>query len=165
MPSAAPADPHPVLVAGASGYLGGHLARELLRRGVPVRALVRATDAQAARELQAAGAECLAVDATQPGALVGVCDGCRAVASCLAADMHWRRRAGADGMWGGFASTRAEHVRRELALLPAPRRLLGSCRLTSPLRLACRLIRPLPLLAALPPHCPAVPAPSPQRHP
>lgn len=60
-----------VLVAGASGYLGRYVVEELLRRGVPVRALVRTAGSPAAQALAAAGAEVVAADATKPGALVG----------------------------------------------------------------------------------------------
>ena len=70
MPSSTP-DPRPVLVAGASGYLGSFVTKELLRRGTPVRALVRHADDPAAAALAAAGAAVVAADVTQPGALVG----------------------------------------------------------------------------------------------
>lgn len=60
-----------MLVAGASGYLGSFLVRELLRRGTPVRALVHRADSPAAAALAAAGADVVAADVTQPGALVG----------------------------------------------------------------------------------------------
>lgn len=75
-----------VLVAGAGGYLGRALVLELLRRGIEVRALVHRTGTVAA-ELAAAGADVTAVVLTHPGALVGICDGCMAVASCMAAGM------------------------------------------------------------------------------
>ena len=64
-------DPRPILVAGASGYLGSFLTRELLRRGMPVRALVHRAGSPAAAALAAAGADVVAADVTQPGALVG----------------------------------------------------------------------------------------------
>jgi dihydroflavonol-4-reductase len=71
--AAQPADTRPVLVAGATGYLGGFVVRELLRRGVSVRALVRPSPsvAAAAEELAAAGADVVPRDATRPGALLG----------------------------------------------------------------------------------------------
>ncbi|KAL4421265.1 hypothetical protein ABPG75_010556 [Micractinium tetrahymenae] len=78
-----------VLVAGASGYLGRRVVAELRRRGVTVRALVRAPRADVLSELSAAGADVVAADATRPGSLVGVCDGCFAVISCMAANMRW----------------------------------------------------------------------------
>ena len=71
MPPSTSSDTRPALVAGASGYLGSFLTKELLRRGTPVRALVRHADNQAAAALAAAGAAVVAVDVTQPGALVG----------------------------------------------------------------------------------------------
>lgn len=64
-------DSRPVLVAGASGYLGGCLCRELLKRGVRVRALVRRADSPAAAALAAAGADVVAADVARHGALVG----------------------------------------------------------------------------------------------
>lgn len=69
MPSSS--DPRPILVAGASGYLGSFVTKELLRRGTPVRALVRRADSPAAAALAAAGADVVAADVTLPGALVG----------------------------------------------------------------------------------------------
>lgn len=39
---------HPVLVTGATGFFGGHLAAALARRGFPVRALARPTSSPAA---------------------------------------------------------------------------------------------------------------------
>ena len=47
---------HPVAVVGATGEQGGAVARDLLARGVPTRALVRDPDAQPAEALAAAGA-------------------------------------------------------------------------------------------------------------
>jgi uncharacterized protein YbjT (DUF2867 family) len=46
-----------ILVCGATGELGGRIARGLLAAGAPVRALVRPASADGARELRAAGAE------------------------------------------------------------------------------------------------------------
>lgn len=45
-----------VLVTGATGFTGGHLARHLLQEDVAVRALVRDPNAEAARTLEAKGA-------------------------------------------------------------------------------------------------------------
>jgi nucleoside-diphosphate-sugar epimerase len=55
------------LVTGASGFTGGHLARGLLARGVPVRALVR--DARRAPSIAAAGADLATGDITDRKAL------------------------------------------------------------------------------------------------
>ena len=63
-----------ILVTGATGFTGGHLARHLLARGHTVRALVR--DPARAAALSAAGIEVakgdLADGATLPAALAGV---------------------------------------------------------------------------------------------
>jgi uncharacterized protein YbjT (DUF2867 family) len=52
----------PVLVIGATGQQGGATARHLLARGLPVHALVRDTDAPAAKSLREAGAVLVAGD-------------------------------------------------------------------------------------------------------
>lgn len=57
----------PIAIAGATGYIGGMLARELLDRGEPVRALARRPER--ARDLAEAGAEVVAADVLEPGAL------------------------------------------------------------------------------------------------
>jgi nucleoside-diphosphate-sugar epimerase len=58
----------PVLVTGASGFIGWHVVRELLRVGRSVRALVRpASDARPLREL---GVEIFVGDVTQPDSLL-----------------------------------------------------------------------------------------------
>jgi uncharacterized protein YbjT (DUF2867 family) len=55
-----------VLVCGATGRQGGAVTRELLRRGRPVRALVRDPDTPAAKSLAAAGATLVRADLDQP---------------------------------------------------------------------------------------------------
>jgi dihydroflavonol-4-reductase len=64
-----------VLVTGATGFTGGHLARALRRRGAAVRALARAEDARSAA-LSAAGIEISVGDlrdrASLAGALAGI---------------------------------------------------------------------------------------------
>lgn len=50
----------PIVVTGATGTIGGHLARQLLAAGVPVRAPVR--NAERAAELAGAGAEVVTAD-------------------------------------------------------------------------------------------------------
>ena len=56
-----------VLVTGATGFTGGHLARQLRGRGYPVRALVR--DAARGRELETAGIEIVTGDLRDPTSL------------------------------------------------------------------------------------------------
>lgn len=72
----------PVVVAGATGYLGGHVVRALLARGHRVRALVRG-DASRLGELLSLGAEPFVGEATRPETLAGLCDGAAAVFSSL----------------------------------------------------------------------------------
>ena len=66
----------PVLVTGATGFTGGHLARHLAGRGLTVRALVRAGAAAEARAaLTSAGVECVAGDLRDAESLVRACAG------------------------------------------------------------------------------------------
>lgn len=67
----------PVLVTGATGFLGGSLARRLLDTGVPVRALVRSP--ATAGDLISAGAEVVAGDITDPGAVAAAVEGVEVV--------------------------------------------------------------------------------------
>jgi uncharacterized protein YbjT (DUF2867 family) len=62
-----------ILVVGATGNLGGAIARMLVARGTPVRALVRTeSDRQA---LEEAGAQAFLGDLKQPESLVAACHG------------------------------------------------------------------------------------------
>lgn len=65
--------PLPILVAGATGALGGLVARKLLAAGVPVRAIGRNTERLAA--LAAAGAETMTVDLLDRAAVSRACEG------------------------------------------------------------------------------------------
>ena len=58
-----------IAVAGATGQQGGATARHLLERGFRVRGLTRDTGSEAARKLQAAGAETVAADLADPATL------------------------------------------------------------------------------------------------
>ena len=62
-----------VLVAGATGVVGGLVARQLLAHGVPVRALGRNPERLAA--LASAGAEIVSVDMMDQAAVARACDG------------------------------------------------------------------------------------------
>ncbi|MEV0373388.1 NmrA/HSCARG family protein [Streptomyces sp. NPDC050636] len=64
-----PAAHDTVLVFGATGRQGGAVARELLRRGRPVRALVRDPHSAAAKALREAGATLVPGDMTDPVSL------------------------------------------------------------------------------------------------
>lgn len=62
-------DKRTILVLGATGNQGGSVARELLRRGRPVRALTRDPRSAKAQELAAAGAEVVSGDLDDPRSL------------------------------------------------------------------------------------------------
>ena len=66
-------DPDPSLVTGASGYVGGHLVRELLGRGRRIRALVR----DPASSPQPPGVDVRRGDALSGTGLHEALDGCR----------------------------------------------------------------------------------------
>jgi len=68
-----------ILVAGATGQLGGVIARKLLASGVPVRAIAR--DRQKLEPLEAAGAEIVAADLLD---LPKITEACRGVAQIVA---------------------------------------------------------------------------------
>ncbi|MGC4940054.1 NmrA family NAD(P)-binding protein [Kribbella sp. DT2] len=78
----------PVLVTGATGQQGGIVARRLLADGVQVRALVRRPDADAARAIEAAGAELVVGDLTDRPSLDPALSGVRAVFSLQSPDIN-----------------------------------------------------------------------------
>jgi NADH dehydrogenase len=70
------------LVVGATGTLGGEIARLLLERGKPVRAMARATsDPAKVVRLRELGAEVVEGDLRDPRSLVAACEGARVVVS------------------------------------------------------------------------------------
>jgi len=76
-----------VLVTGATGFIGGHLAQRLVADGHRVRGLVRATsDTSLLAEL---GVETVVGDLTDAASLAGVADGCEAVFHCGALVSDW----------------------------------------------------------------------------
>lgn len=77
----------PALVTGASGFLGWHVAQALLRRGIPVRALVRRPDA--VRDLDA---ELAAGDLRDANAVRRAAEGCGLVFHVAADYRLWVRR-------------------------------------------------------------------------
>ncbi|WP_198384951.1 NmrA family NAD(P)-binding protein [Roseomonas sp. KE2513] len=73
-----------VLVAGATGDLGGRIARALHRRGAHVVAPIRrATEAGRALALQQAGIEAIRLDLGDETAITGACRGAACVVSVL----------------------------------------------------------------------------------
>lgn len=74
-----------VVLAGATGNLGGRIAASLRRRGARVRALVRAdSDPAAVRAIRAEGVEVATVRYDDLGALAEACAGASCVVSALA---------------------------------------------------------------------------------
>ena len=78
------------LVTGASGFLGGHLAGFLKRRGYRVRALVRATSDT--RKLEALGIERVRGDLTDRASLIAAMKGVRVVFNSAAKVSDWGPR-------------------------------------------------------------------------
>jgi uncharacterized protein YbjT (DUF2867 family) len=69
----APSIVDPILVTGATGYVGGRLLRALAARGVPVRGMARQPEVLRARvDVEVVGADVLSLE-TLPVALAGVC--------------------------------------------------------------------------------------------
>lgn len=93
---------------GATGYVGGELARELLARGEPVRALAR-TPAKAA-ELERRGAELRRADALEPRTLAPALEG--------AGTLYYLVHSMGRGAGAGFAE-RDERAARNVAAAAA----------------------------------------------
>jgi uncharacterized protein YbjT (DUF2867 family) len=70
-----------ILVAGATGYLGGFVARELSRRGCSVRALVRSPEKLG--DLESVIDEVIVGEVTKPDTLAHACDGIDVVFSSV----------------------------------------------------------------------------------
>lgn len=83
-----------VLVTGATGAQGGSLARRLLARDVPVRALTRNPDKPAARALADAGAELMAADMNDEASLERACKG---VSGVFSVQNFWEKGVGYRG--------------------------------------------------------------------
>jgi NADH dehydrogenase len=69
----------PILITGATGFIGSRLARRLVEAGLPVRAMARRADA-----VVAPGAELVVGDLTDRESLRRACDGAAAVISAAA---------------------------------------------------------------------------------
>lgn len=73
-----------VVLAGATGDLGGRIASALVRHGADVRALVRmGTDAAKRTAVSTTGATAIGMDFNDPAALAGACGGAVCVVSAL----------------------------------------------------------------------------------
>jgi uncharacterized protein YbjT (DUF2867 family) len=70
-----------VLVAGATGYLGGFVVRELANRGSAVRALVRSE--AGAESIRGIADEIVEGEVTKPETIAGLCDGIEVVFSSI----------------------------------------------------------------------------------
>ncbi len=68
-----------ILVTGATGTQGGAVARELLKRGIPVRALTRNPGSESAQALADAGAEVVRGDFEDPDSLQAAMQGAHGV--------------------------------------------------------------------------------------
>ena len=75
------------LVTGATGFIGGHLARRLFREGYRVRCLVR--DRSDTSVLEALDVELVRGDLTDAGSLIRAAEGCRFVLHCGALVSDW----------------------------------------------------------------------------
>ncbi|TVR51610.1 MAG: NAD-dependent epimerase/dehydratase family protein [Puniceicoccaceae bacterium] len=93
----------PVLVTGATGFLGCRLVRRLMAAGRPVRALVR----REVPELTALGVELVRADLTETAAVRAACEGMETV-------FHTAAKV---GVWGSAAEYRKVNVEGTLAVL------------------------------------------------
>ncbi len=76
------------LITGATGLLGSHIAEQLVKRGRPVRALVRSSsDTRFLESLD--GVELVSGDVTDPGSLAAACRGVNTVYHAAAAVGDW----------------------------------------------------------------------------
>jgi nucleoside-diphosphate-sugar epimerase len=75
------------LVTGATGFIGGRLARRLAQMGYSVRCLVRATGVTS--ELEELDIEIVVGDLTNPDSLIRAAEGCRHVLHCGALVSDW----------------------------------------------------------------------------
>jgi nucleoside-diphosphate-sugar epimerase len=80
-------DGAPVLVTGATGFIGGHLAQRLVREGYRVRCLARASSDTSL--LDALDVEIVVGDLTSAGSLAPAAEGCRYVVHCGAQVSDW----------------------------------------------------------------------------
>jgi nucleoside-diphosphate-sugar epimerase len=105
------------LITGATGFIGGHVARRLASGGQPLRCLVRAqSDTRALHDLDV---ELVLGDLSDPRSLAEAAEGCRYVVHCAALVSDWATveemtRVNVDGTRGLLAAARANATRRFL---------------------------------------------------
>src|SRR5438132_13463549 len=87
----------PVLVTGATGRQGGAVARHLLQRAIPVRALSRNPGKPSARALAGAGAEVVSGDLDDRASLAEAMEGVSGVFSV----QNWWEPGTARHVWEG----------------------------------------------------------------
>ena len=91
------------LVTGATGLLGSHIAEQLVKRGQPVRALVRADSNTSF--VDSIGAEKVIGDLSDRQALSKACEGVRVVyhsAASTRSSLTWPLCYGPSRTWRGF---------------------------------------------------------------
>ncbi len=103
------------LVTGATGFIGGHLARRLVSEGYAVRCLVRATSDTSA--LEPLGVEIVVGDLTDPPSVASAIEGAAYVLHCGALVSDWAtakevRRVNVDGTRTLMTAATAAPVRR-----------------------------------------------------
>ena len=108
-------EPGPCLITGATGFIGGHLARRLASEGRQLRCLVRVHSDTSA--LEALGVELVRGDLTNLHSLRGAAEGCRYVVHCGALVSDWATveemtRVNVQGTHNLLAAARAASVKR-----------------------------------------------------